>query len=62
MEDQVTLKYDGRIAIITFNRPQVLNALDGDCYYLLGERLREIDKREDIYITVLTGTGRFFSA
>lgn len=62
MAEQVTLRYEGRIAIITFNRPEVLNALDGDCYYMLSERLREIDKREDIYITVLTGTGRFFSA
>lgn len=62
MAERVTLRYEGRIAIITFNRPEVLNALDGDCYYLLGERLREIDKRDDIYITVLTGSGRFFSA
>ncbi|EEA26907.1 dodecenoyl-CoA isomerase [Talaromyces marneffei ATCC 18224] len=62
MADRVTLTYQDRIAIITFNRPEVLNALDADCYYLLGERLREIDKREDIYITVLTGSGRFFSA
>lgn len=62
MAEQITLRYEGRVAIITLNRPEVLNALDGDCYYLLGERLREIDKREDIYITVLTGAGRFFSA
>jgi peroxisomal 3,2-trans-enoyl-CoA isomerase len=62
MAEQITLRYEGRIAIITLNRPEVLNALDGDCYYLLGERLREIDKRDDIYITVLTGAGRFFSA
>lgn len=62
MADHITLTYQDRIAIITFNRPEVLNALDGDSYYLLGERLREIDKRDDIYITVLTGSGRFFSA
>jgi peroxisomal 3,2-trans-enoyl-CoA isomerase len=58
----ITLIYQGRIAIITINRPSKLNALNGDLYYLLGERLREIEKRDDIFVTVLTGTGRFFSA
>ncbi|KAF7158033.1 hypothetical protein CNMCM5623_002545 [Aspergillus felis] len=61
-EDLITLKFLDRIAIITFNRPEKLNALNADLYYLLGERLREIEKRDDIFITILTGTGRYFSA
>jgi hypothetical protein len=61
-EDLITLRYLDRIAIITFNRPDKLNALNADLYYLLGERLREIEKRDDIFITILTGTGRYFSA
>lgn len=61
-EQLVTLTYQDRVAIVTLNRPDKLNALNQDLYYLLGERLREIDQRDDIYITVLTGTGRFFSA
>ncbi|KAJ5180220.1 hypothetical protein N7492_003430 [Penicillium capsulatum] len=61
-EDFVTLTYQDRIAIVTLNRPDKLNALNQDLYYLVGERLREIEQRDDIYITVLTGTGRFFSA
>ncbi|KAJ5669320.1 hypothetical protein N7462_010390 [Penicillium macrosclerotiorum] len=61
-EQLITLSYRDRVAIVTLNRPDKLNALNQDLYYLLGERLREIDQREDIYITVLTGTGRFFSA
>ncbi|OJJ43816.1 hypothetical protein ASPZODRAFT_73444 [Penicilliopsis zonata CBS 506.65] len=61
-EDLITVDYQDRIAIVTLNRPEKLNALDQDLYYLLGERLREIEKRDDIFITVLTGTGRFFSA
>lgn len=56
------MTYQDRVAIVTLNRPGKLNALNGDLYYLLGERLREIDAREDIFITVLTGKGRFFSA
>ncbi|PYH99887.1 ClpP/crotonase [Aspergillus ellipticus CBS 707.79] len=61
-EDPITVTYQDRLAIITLNRPKKLNALDQDLYYLLGEKLREVDKRDDVFITVLTGTGRFFSA
>ncbi|KAJ5936061.1 hypothetical protein N7454_005359 [Penicillium verhagenii] len=61
-EDLITLTYRDRTAIVTLNRPDKLNALNVGLYYLLAERLREIEKRDDIYITVVTGTGRFFSA
>ncbi|KAF3400007.1 3,2-trans-enoyl-CoA isomerase [Penicillium rolfsii] len=61
-EQLITLTYQDRVAIVTLNRPDKLNALNQELYYLLGERLREIDQRKDIYITVVTGTGRFFSA
>lgn len=61
-EDFITLTYQDRVALITLNRSEKLNALNADLYYLLGERLREIEKRDDIFITVVTGTGRFFSA
>lgn len=61
-EQLVTLTFQDRVAIVTLNRPDKLNALNQDLYYLLAERLRQIERRDDIYITVLTGTGRFFSA
>jgi peroxisomal 3,2-trans-enoyl-CoA isomerase len=59
---EIILTYQGRIAIIRLNRPAKLNALNGDLYYELGHLMREVAKRDDIYITILTGTGRFFSA
>lgn len=62
MTSPITVTYRERIAVITINRPEKLNALDQDLYYQLGEHLREIEKRDDISITVLTGAGRFFSA
>lgn len=62
MTSPITVTYRERIAVITLNRPDKLNALDQDLYYQLGEHLREIEKRDDISITVLTGSGRFFSA
>lgn len=60
--EPITVTYHDRVAVVTLNRPGKLNALTGDLYYLLGEKLREIEKRDDISVTVLTGTGRFFSA
>ncbi|KAL8802211.1 MAG: hypothetical protein Q9223_007807 [Gallowayella weberi] len=58
----VTLTIDGKIAIITLNLPEKLNALTQDLYYHVSCLLREIAAREDIYITILTGKGRYFSA
>jgi len=60
--EQITLSTQGKIATITLNIPQKLNALTQDLYYRLACLLREVAKRSDIYITVLTGTGRYFSA
>ncbi|KAJ6202330.1 ClpP/crotonase-like domain-containing protein [Bipolaris maydis] len=58
----ITVEYLGRIAILTINRPQKLGALTKDGFYLLTQRLREIDTHDEVFITILTGTGRFFSA
>ncbi|KAL8734549.1 MAG: hypothetical protein Q9166_001449 [cf. Caloplaca sp. 2 TL-2023] len=61
-EKSVTLTIDGKIAIVTLNLPQKLNALTQDLYYRVSCLLREIAARDDIYITILTGKGRYFSA
>ena len=62
MEQQITLTTRGKIAVITLNLPEKLNALTSDLYYYLSTLLRRVAAREDIYITLLTGKGRFFSA
>ncbi|KZT26247.1 ClpP crotonase [Neolentinus lepideus HHB14362 ss-1] len=48
------------IATITFNRPKSLNALTADDYTFFAEALREIDKREDVYVTIWQATGTWF--
>jgi len=58
----VTLTTRGKIAIITLNLPKKLNALTQDLYYRLSCLMREVAARDDIYITLLTGKGRYFSA
>ena len=61
-EKSVILTIDGKIAIITLNLPEKLNALTQDLYYRVSCLMREIAARDDIYITILTGKGRYFSA
>ena len=62
MEEQITLTTRGKIAIITLNVEKKLNALTTDLYYRLSTLMREVAARDDIYITILTGKGRYFSA
>ncbi|KAI0165819.1 ClpP/crotonase [Xylariaceae sp. FL1272] len=62
MAGVVKLSYSGRIAIITLDNDKKLNALSQEGYYAISQALREIAKRDDIYITILTGKGRYFSA
>ncbi|KAI1647529.1 ClpP/crotonase [Daldinia loculata] len=62
MADVIKLQYAGRIATITIDNDKKLNALGFQGYYAIAKALREIAARDDIYITVLTGKGRYFSA
>lgn len=62
VEESVTLTVKGKIALITLNLEKKLNALTQDHYYRLSTLMREIAARDDVFITVLTGKGRFFSA
>jgi peroxisomal 3,2-trans-enoyl-CoA isomerase len=62
VEQAVTLETRGTKAIITLNLPKKLNALNGDHYYRLAKLMNQVAARKDIYITILTGRGRFFSA
>lgn len=52
----------GKFAIVTLNKPEKLNALTLKEFYDLANVLSEINERADIVVTVLIGTGRFFSA
>lgn len=62
LEKEVTLEIKGRIGIITLNRPSKLNAITQPHYYRISCLLRTLADNPDTVITVLTGTGRFFSA
>ena len=53
----VEFEVKGRVATITLNRPEKMNAMDMEMYASISERLREIDQREDIWVGVVTGAG-----
>ncbi len=50
------------VRLITFNRPEKLNAFDSALYSAAGGALEEALARDDIKCVVLTGKGRAFSA
>jgi peroxisomal 3,2-trans-enoyl-CoA isomerase len=58
----IDLEYRGRVAVITINNAKKLNALTQMQYYDLATKLREVATHDEVYITLLTGKGRYFSA
>ncbi|GAA5850385.1 hypothetical protein JCM8547_001856 [Rhodosporidiobolus lusitaniae] len=60
--DAILLEFQPPFAIITFNQPQKKNALDSTLYQRLSSILQQVDRRSDVFITVVTGKGDFFSA
>lgn len=57
MEKAVLLERDGRVAILTINRPDKLNALNQEVRDLTLEYLAEIEADDDIGAVVITGAG-----
>ncbi len=53
---------DARVRVVTFNRPDALNAFNDEMYHAAGSALEEAEARDDIACVVLTGNGRAFSA
>jgi Delta3-Delta2-enoyl-CoA isomerase len=58
----IEIEYRGRVALVTINNPKKLGALSQQGYYDLSQALREIATHDEVFITVLTGKGRYFSA
>jgi len=50
------------IAVVTLNRPEVLNALNTEILQELGSAMEEIKKDDKVRAVVITGAGRAFSA
>jgi enoyl-CoA hydratase/carnithine racemase len=58
-----TVQDEGRVRIVTLNRPEVMNALHGDAHFELNEVWDEFAARDDLWVGIITGAGdRAFSA
>jgi crotonobetainyl-CoA hydratase len=58
-----TVADEGRVRIVTLNRPEVLNALHSDAHHELEKVWDEFAARDDLWVGIVTGAGeRAFSA
>lgn len=53
----VLLERRGRVALVTLNRPEVLNAVNAEMSWRCGELLEEVERDEELWATVITGSG-----
>uniref|UniRef100_A0A0K0EY95 Enoyl-CoA delta isomerase 2, mitochondrial (inferred by orthology to a human protein) n=1 Tax=Strongyloides venezuelensis TaxID=75913 RepID=A0A0K0EY95_STRVS len=58
----IDITKEGKVYKITMNRPKKYNALTLDMYDAIGNALRESNKDTTTSVTVITGTGDFFSS
>ena len=59
---KILYEKDGGIAKIILNRPDKLNAMDGDMIQEIGRALENAEQDHSIRVVVLTGKGRAFCA
>jgi enoyl-CoA hydratase len=62
MTETVRVEHDARVTIVTIDRPDVRNAVDGPTATLLADAFRAFDLDDDHDIAVLTGAGGTFCA
>ncbi len=58
----IQLERDGAVAVITLNRPKVLNALNRETMDELVDALETLDRVDEVHCVVLTGGERAFAA
>ncbi|MEV0402913.1 crotonase/enoyl-CoA hydratase family protein [Actinoallomurus sp. NPDC050550] len=62
MSDAVLTEVDGGVAVITINRPEARNAVNGAVAQGIASAIDEFDARKDVSAYVLTGGGGTFCA
>lgn len=59
-ESAVLTEEDGAVLVITINRPEARNAVNGDVARGIAAAIEELDSRKDLSIGILTGAGGTF--
>lgn len=62
MADAATYQLDGHIATITYNRPEALNAINGDMRQCLNAAWLEFYNDPEAWVAIMTGAGRAYCA
>lgn len=62
MGDEVELRQDGRLLVMTINRPEVRNAVDRATSEALAAAMDMLDSSEELAVGILTGAGGTFCA
>ena len=62
MADTVSYVLEGHVATITYNRPQALNAVNGELRADLNDAFARFRDEEDAWVAIVTGSGRAFCA
>ncbi|WP_103962110.1 crotonase/enoyl-CoA hydratase family protein [Nonomuraea solani] len=62
MGDDVLVRHESRVAVITINRPHAKNAVTRAVSEGIAAALDELDRRDDLSVGVLTGAGGSFCA
>ena len=60
MTDAVRYELDGHVATITYNRPEALNAVNGEMRVGLNEAFGRFRDEEDAWVAIVTGAGKAF--
>ena len=61
MADEVIYEIKNRIAYITLNRPEKLNAIDPAMRELLWDAFQDVQNNDEVRCAIVTGAGRAFS-
>src|SRR5258708_6388819 len=59
---EVDLSREGTTLVVSLNRPEVRNAVDGPTARALAEAFRDFDADPELSVAVLTGSGGYFCA
>jgi E-phenylitaconyl-CoA hydratase len=62
MADTVSYELDGHVATITYDRPDALNAVNGELRADLNDAFARFRDEEDAWVAIVTGRGRAFCA
>jgi enoyl-CoA hydratase len=58
----VEYRQEGRVAVLTINRPEARNAVNGDVARTMEEGLDRLEEDESVWVGIVTGAGPVFSA